>query len=154
MAAKGVISARGERVDFDLLKIKEQIASAPKATVVRAREDFIDQKFKRRSKKQVSAIPEPSEFDVAEVEDPLPITAPISIPVEQQPIFVPPVQEYTAETVVVDVIPDTVESLDDIKPPTIVDYKSILVPDVVVDVASEVKEEPVVVSKQKTRSIK
>lgn len=153
MAAKGVISARGERVDFDLLKIKEQIASAPKATVVRAREDFIDQKFKRRSKKQVSAIPEPSEFDVAEVEDPLPITSPISIPVEP-PIFAPPVQEYTAETVVVDVIPDTVESLDNIRPPTIVDYKSILVPDVVVDVASEVKEEPVVVSKQKTRSIK
>lgn len=153
MAAKGVISARGERVDFDLLKIKEQIASAPKATVVRAREDFIDQKFKRRSKKQVSVISEPTEFDVAEVEDPLPITAPISIPVEP-PIFAPPVQESTAETVVVDVIPDTVEYLDNIKPPTIVDYKSILVPDVVADVASEVKEEPVVVSKQKTRSIK
>lgn len=49
--AKPVKSARGDLVDFDLLKIKQQIASAPKSTNVRAREDFIDQKFKRRIKK-------------------------------------------------------------------------------------------------------
>lgn len=49
--AKPVKSARGQLVDFDLLKIKQQIASAPKPTNVQAREAFIDQKFKRRIKK-------------------------------------------------------------------------------------------------------
>lgn len=48
---KPVKSARGHLVDFDLLKIKQQIAAAPKPTTVKAREDFIDQKFKRRLKK-------------------------------------------------------------------------------------------------------
>lgn len=46
-----VKSARGAVVDFDLLRIKQQMASAPKTTNVQAREDFIDQKFKRRLKK-------------------------------------------------------------------------------------------------------
>jgi hypothetical protein len=49
--SKGVKSARGQVVDFDLLKIKQQIASAPKPTQVQVREDFIDQKFKRRLKR-------------------------------------------------------------------------------------------------------
>lgn len=49
--SKGVKSARGATVDFDLLRIKQQMASAPKTTTVQAREDFIDQKFKRRLKK-------------------------------------------------------------------------------------------------------
>jgi hypothetical protein len=49
--AKPVKSAKGQLVDFDLLKIKQQIASAPKPTNVQAREAFIDQKFKRRIKK-------------------------------------------------------------------------------------------------------
>ncbi len=49
-------SARGEIVDFDLLKIKEQIASAPKTTNVVAREDFIDQKFKRRLRKMTDNV--------------------------------------------------------------------------------------------------
>lgn len=53
--SKGVKSARGELVDFDLLKIKQQIASAPKTTQVQAREDFIDQKFKRRLKRMTNA---------------------------------------------------------------------------------------------------
>lgn len=44
-------SAKGVEVDFDLLRIKAQIASAPKTTSVKAREDFIDQKFKRRLKR-------------------------------------------------------------------------------------------------------
>lgn len=49
--SKAVRSARGATVDFDLLRIKQQMASAPKPTTVQAREDFIDQKFKRRLKK-------------------------------------------------------------------------------------------------------
>lgn len=56
MAYKGVMSARGERVDFDLLKIKQQIAAAPKTTTVKAREDFIDQKFKRRLNRQTREV--------------------------------------------------------------------------------------------------
>jgi hypothetical protein len=63
--AKGVRSARGEVVDFDLLKIKQQMAAAPKTTNVKAREDFIDQKFKRRLKKMkqiaVDAVTEEKE---------------------------------------------------------------------------------------------
>ena len=56
--SKGVKSARGVVVDFDLLKIKQQIASAPKPTQVQAREDFIDQKFKRRLKRMNAAATE------------------------------------------------------------------------------------------------
>lgn len=49
--AKSVRSARGASVDFDLLKIKQQISTAPQPQAVAAREDFIDQKFKRKIKK-------------------------------------------------------------------------------------------------------
>jgi hypothetical protein len=56
MAEKGVLSARGERVDFDLIKIKQQIAAAPKAVTVKAREDFIDQKSKRRLNRQIREV--------------------------------------------------------------------------------------------------
>ena len=51
-----VKSAKGVLVDFDLLKIKQQIASAPKTTNVQAREDFIDRKFKRRLKKLTTEV--------------------------------------------------------------------------------------------------
>ena len=54
--SKPVKSARGVSVDFDLLKIKQQIASAPKPTTVAARENFIDQRFKRRLKKLKQGI--------------------------------------------------------------------------------------------------
>jgi hypothetical protein len=46
--ANTVKSARGQVVDFDLLKIKQEMAAVPKPTNVQAREDFIDQKLKRR----------------------------------------------------------------------------------------------------------
>lgn len=49
--AKKVRSARGELVDFDLLKIKSAIASAPKPLTVTKREDFIDKKSRKRLKK-------------------------------------------------------------------------------------------------------
>ena len=48
---KVVRSAKGREVNFDMLKIKAQMANAPKPTNVKAREDFIDQKFKRRLKR-------------------------------------------------------------------------------------------------------
>jgi ribosomal protein S17 len=70
MAEKGVLSARGERVDFDLMKIKQQIAAAPKAVTVKAREDFIDQKFKRRLNRQTKeVVAKAIEEKVATIED-------------------------------------------------------------------------------------
>jgi hypothetical protein len=41
-------------VDFDLLMIKEQIASAPPPVTIQARENFIDQRLRRRAKKSSS----------------------------------------------------------------------------------------------------
>ena len=52
---KGARSARGEIVDFDLLRIKENLATAPKGSTVKAREDFIDSKFKRRLRRLTEA---------------------------------------------------------------------------------------------------
>ncbi len=49
--ARKVRSAKGEMVDFDLLKIKEQIASAPPTTDVQARQNFVDKRLRRRVKK-------------------------------------------------------------------------------------------------------
>jgi len=49
-------SARGEVVDFDLLKIKEQIASAPPSTEVSRRKEFIENRLRRRTKKTVPVI--------------------------------------------------------------------------------------------------
>lgn len=42
---------RGQIVDFDIIRIKQQIASAPKTTNVRAREDFIERRLRRRIKR-------------------------------------------------------------------------------------------------------
>lgn len=44
-------SARGEIIDFDLLKIKQQIASAPPSSEVSRRKDFIENRLRRRTKK-------------------------------------------------------------------------------------------------------
>lgn len=90
MAEKGVLSARGERVDFDLLKIKQQIASAPKATTVAAREDFIDKKFKRRLNRQTREVV----AQVAEIN-----TEPKGTVVEEEPveIIAPTVEKTTTK---------------------------------------------------------
>ena len=53
---KKVRSARGEIVDFDLMKIKEQIASAPTPLEVKARQNFIENRMKRRIKKAQNAV--------------------------------------------------------------------------------------------------
>ena len=72
MAEKGVKSARGEMVDFDLMKIKAQIATAPKPVTVKTREDFIDQKFKRRLARQVREVTaEVNTEPTGEVEEPV-----------------------------------------------------------------------------------
>lgn len=44
-------SMRGEIVDWDLAKVKTQMEQAPAPLNVQARQDFIDQKLRRRVKK-------------------------------------------------------------------------------------------------------
>lgn len=51
MVGKKVRSAKGQVVDFDLLAIKEQIASDPAPLDVQARQDHIDQRLRRRIRK-------------------------------------------------------------------------------------------------------
>jgi len=53
---KRVRSAKGELVDFDFLKIKEQLASAPPPIEVKNRQNFIENRLKRRLKKKVPVV--------------------------------------------------------------------------------------------------
>lgn len=46
-----VKSAKGRVIDFDLLKIKRQMAGKPVTIDVKARQNFIDQKARRRLRK-------------------------------------------------------------------------------------------------------
>ena len=48
---KKVRSAKGQVIDFDLLRIKQQLGEAPTPANVQARQDFIDQKMRRRVKR-------------------------------------------------------------------------------------------------------
>lgn len=52
------VSARGVLVDFDLMDIKSQIAASPRPVEVKAREDFIDRKLRRRMKKSTAVATE------------------------------------------------------------------------------------------------
>lgn len=49
--AKRTRSAKGTMVDFDLFRIREQIANAPTPTTVAARENFVEQRLKRRTRR-------------------------------------------------------------------------------------------------------
>ena len=55
---KKVRSAKGQILDFDLLRIKEQLGDAPTPANVQARQDFIDQKMRRRVKRVKDQIAE------------------------------------------------------------------------------------------------
>jgi len=83
-------SAKGENVDFDMLRIKEQMAKAPKSTTVKAREDFVDQKFKRRLKrlKQTAIAPIPDLKPA--VEEPAAIASVVEDPVVEDPVVEDP----------------------------------------------------------------
>ena len=59
-----VRSAKGEMIDFDLLKIKAQIAAAPPSTDVKKREDFIDRKLRRRVKRIKKKVTQTEEVAV------------------------------------------------------------------------------------------
>jgi hypothetical protein len=83
--ARTVRSARGEMVDMDLLRIKETLGQAPKGATVQAREDFIDNKFKRRLRRLSETVastaaqtiqavtPEPTAEPVVEADASAPI---------------------------------------------------------------------------------
>lgn len=87
-------SARGELVDFDLLKIKQQIASAPPSTDVTRRKDFIENRLRRRTKKAPVVVApvdvEPSvpntsdEVKTDVVVEPAPISEPVVTPKTKQ----------------------------------------------------------------------
>ncbi len=53
--AKKVRSARGVLVDFDLLKVKQQIAESP-AVDVTAREDFVERRLRRRTRRTTTPV--------------------------------------------------------------------------------------------------
>lgn len=55
---KKVRSARGVEVDFDMIRIKQQIASGPAPMNVQNRQEFINSKLRRRVKKApISSVP-------------------------------------------------------------------------------------------------
>ena len=54
--SKRVQSIKGETVDFDLFEIKEQISKNPKSSEVMMRENYIDVKRRRTSRKNVSQL--------------------------------------------------------------------------------------------------
>lgn len=53
---KKVRSMRGEVLDFDLLKIKEQMAAVPVPQELKAREDFIEKRLRRRVRRAKVAV--------------------------------------------------------------------------------------------------
>lgn len=57
---KKVRSARGVILDFDLFLIKKEIAARPKTMEVKAREDFIERKLRRRQRQKAAAAVEPA----------------------------------------------------------------------------------------------
>lgn len=72
---KKVRSAKGQTVDFDLLKIKQQMASNPAPVNVSDREKFIDRKLRKRRKAKAPYDPlankdvnQQSEIDVSKAD--------------------------------------------------------------------------------------
>lgn len=63
------ISAKGVKVDFDLLRLKQQIGTNPKPLVVEARENFIDNKFKRKINRQLNKAMESLEPIINDSDD-------------------------------------------------------------------------------------
>lgn len=60
-------SAKGEIVDFDLLKIRQKLQQKPITLDVKAREDFIDKKIRRRNRKVKQAAAQSGPVDSPEL---------------------------------------------------------------------------------------
>lgn len=78
-------SAKGIVVDFDLLKIKQQIASAPKPATVSARESYVDKKLKRRVNRLQRHTIEMLPSDVAVVES-IPVSTEVEPAIAVEPL--------------------------------------------------------------------
>lgn len=99
--ARGVRSARGEIVDFDLLRIKENLGQAPKASTVKAREDFIDQKFKRRLRRMTETVAQATTAPQAGTAQPQPAQqVAVQTPVVEEPVV--EVEDISADTEVIE----------------------------------------------------
>jgi hypothetical protein len=70
------------------MKIKEQIANAPKAVTVKAREDFIDQKSRRRLARQIKQVE--AEVNVAPLDVGETIVPPTDLPPEVETASIKP----------------------------------------------------------------
>ncbi|MFY0658082.1 MAG: hypothetical protein JXR12_15195 [Neptunomonas phycophila] len=64
-----VRSARGVAVNFDELKIKQQLVETPTPLEVKARQDFVDQRLKRRAKRQAQKVLEETQAPVVAEEE-------------------------------------------------------------------------------------
>lgn len=73
-------SAKGRMIDFDLLKIRQKLSAQPVTVDVKAREDFIDKKLRRRMRKTKIATAGPIDIE-AEVKAPVLIDPPKPAPV-------------------------------------------------------------------------
>lgn len=72
MSGSRTRSARGVIVDFDLLRIREKLAAAPRTVQVKERENYVESKSRRRRKpKPVEGeeVLEESEVPKEEVKD-------------------------------------------------------------------------------------
>jgi len=58
-------SAKGVLIDFDLLKIRQKLQAKPITVDVKAREDFIDKKLRRRMRKIKTATSGPIDIEAA-----------------------------------------------------------------------------------------
>jgi hypothetical protein len=66
---KMVRSARGDLVDFDLIKLKQQLADAPAPTEVAARENFVEKRLKRKLRTKTVPAVTPVGKDESEKEE-------------------------------------------------------------------------------------
>lgn len=82
-----VKSFRGDVVDFDLLKIKQQIGSTPAPITVSERNEFIDNKLQRRIRRVKDNIEEAKTIETVkeEVEQPNDDTKIVSDKPKRQP---------------------------------------------------------------------
>lgn len=55
---KKVKTSRGADLDFDLLRIKEEISTAPQSLHVQNRKNYIEQRLRRRVKSALNNLPE------------------------------------------------------------------------------------------------
>ena len=80
--AKKVRSARGVMVDFDHLKITQELAATPLTSDVRARQDFIEKRMHRRGIKKSALIPIKHEPVVVSTPVDTPVVAPTTLTLE------------------------------------------------------------------------